>query len=437
MGLVPDHVADRTPFDVTTPTSPGVLTREGGSPPALPAVARTVASVSVVRLFGVVCYAASSVVTARLIGPAVFGPLTAWIGALALAQVLCDAGMATYSVRELSRDAGWRPFTWFVRIRVTISVLLLVPVVICCSVDRVLGVGGTTAAALLVYLALHCTADVLIAPALAAGRQAAVAVWQATERVVCLPVVLLLGSTGVRGPALPVGMASGALVFAVIALSASRASRRPRVGSPHVAAPEVARRCVHFLTTSLGGQVQNLDVAVVSVVAGSVQAGLYGIPSRLTNPLVLVVASFCTVLFPRLSRQPSASGLRSTLATIRWGTGLAAVAAGLGVVFAGPLLRWTVGPGYSGAVGATRLILVAVTVLTATMPLATVLQAFDRERSVARVIAVSSLVGLPVTALGAAAEGATGAATGWLAGQLLVLVLLLFEIHRLRRSLDA
>lgn len=420
---------------MSSPTATVPPAPRGDPAPPVPTVSRTVLSVSSLRIVGVICYGASTVFTARLVGPRVLGPLVAWISALAVAQVVLDAGMTTYSIRELSRHPGWRAFRWFLRIRAGVSGLLLVPAPVALASDRVVGLAGGTAGALLVYLSLHCTGDILTAPALAAGRQAAVAVWQAAERVVCLPVVLLLGSAGFRESALPLAMVSGALVFTVAAARSMR--RRPQTTpGPPVAKREVARRCASFATTSFGSQLQNLDVALVSVVAGPVQAGFYGIPSRLTNPLVLVVSSFCSVLFPRLSRDPTARALRSTLSVIRRGAVVAGVFAGVGALLVGPALRCAVGSGYSGAAGATRVILVAVAVLAVTMPLATVLQAFDRERRVARAIAVTSLVGLPVTALGAAAGGATGAASGWLAGQLLVLVLLAVEIHRLRRSLD-
>jgi O-antigen/teichoic acid export membrane protein len=78
------------------------------------------------------------------------------------------------------------------------------------------------------------------------------------------------------------------------------------------------------------------------------------------------------------------------------------------------------GPQYLASVGVLRVYLPGLLIASLNQPMAIFLQAEGAERFVARIVAPASFAGLAAIALGAALEGASGAAFGFLVMQVIV-----------------
>lgn len=386
------------------------------------------------RIVGLLAWGLLLWLSARAMGPARYGPLAAWMSAIVVAQVLLDFGMSSYSVRELAKDPTWGGYRVLSRWRLNAAVVLVVlAVTVWTQGGHRFDIAVSSIGYFIGYLAGHCVADLAVSPALAAGRQGVVAGWQAAERVAALLIYAMTATALGAARAVPLAMFAAAVVYAVGSVGLGPHPWRSPPATPRPR--ELLRRSSTFALISFASQVQNLDVAVVAVAAGAVQAGFYSIPARLTNPMILIVSSYCTVLLPRLARHPGRAALDRARTAILVFALPAAVVCALVVAFLPWVIGGLLGTRYSSSVGPSRLILVAMMFLTVNLPLATLLQAFGREASVAGAIGATTLVGLPLTYVGARVGGATGAAGGWLAVQVTAFVLLGMSAMRLRRAL--
>lgn len=195
--------------------------------------------------------------------------------------------------------------------------------------------------------------------------------------------------------------------------------RRPRLS------PGAIRHTWPYMTTGVLAQLSNLDLPIVASIAGTRSAGMYGLPSRLTSPLMLVAQSHANVLLPRASaaweRGDSAELRRIRQSIVTVAVGCAAPLIGLALL-APTIVSATLGSDYQEAVSPLRVIVLAVAIATVNGPVIAMLQALGRARAVSRSLMVAVPVGLLGVAAGAAVGGAALAGAGLVFLQALVLV---------------
>lgn len=215
-------------------------------------------------------------------------------------------------------------------------------------------------------------------------------------------------------------------------------TRRPRIS------PRTIRHTWHYMTTGVLAQLSNLDLPIVASIAGSRSAGLYGLPSRLATPLMLVAQSHANIVLPRAA---AAWQLRDgdELRRIRRSVMLVATACAVPLVglsaFAHVLVPAILGNDYRGAVAPLRVIVVAVGIATVNAPLIAMLQAVGRSRTASTGLFVAVPIGLLGVAAGAALLGTAGAGLGLVLMQALILAqlwpVLATELRRVAELVQA
>jgi O-antigen/teichoic acid export membrane protein len=179
--------------------------------------------------------------------------------------------------------------------------------------------------------------------------------------------------------------------------------------------------------------ISQLDIAFVSLLAGDQQAGYFGLASRFIMPLSLLGSAAASVALPLAAQEPTRL-LHELRRRARW---IAAALAGLALLLTfvvPPVLVRLVGARYAPAVPAIRLYCFATVLVTLNQPLASVLQGLRLERWVSRLLVVAVVVHLGGAALGAQVAGASGAATGYAASNVLVSVCCLARLRRASRE---
>jgi O-antigen/teichoic acid export membrane protein len=252
-----------------------------------------------------------------------------------------------------------------------------------------------------------------------------VAAVTATERLVLVAVVGVGVVIGDPAGALVIGLATGAVLATVLAATLIEAQMR-RVNRPTIRQIASALRASFgFAMSSLALQAQRLDVAIVGLAAGSFNAGIYAAPARLTNALGILPTAFATSLFPNAAKRRGPLWTRDFVGSL---AGLLLVMTVLLTpifVFAPTLAATLLGHEYESSGDVLRVILVGMLFASVNQPIAIAYQARGFEHFVAKTVALGSVVGLTGIAIGARADGATGAAFGFVALQVLVLGVLL------------
>jgi O-antigen/teichoic acid export membrane protein len=238
------------------------------------------------------------------------------------------------------------------------------------------------------------------------------------QRGVALAILSVGGSGTSLVAAYAVAAAVGATAMSAVARRQLRRDATRLVGSDVAA---VLREGRPFFVHSLGAQLANLDTPIVGAVAGDVVAGVYGLPSRLTNAVGLLATSSASVLL----RESSAAGadelvLRRLIRDAAVLVGL--IAAGLGALalVAEPLVVHLFGEDYRDAVTPLRLVLLAVAVASANTVVASILQGTGRAVRTGRAVLFGTIVGLGAVAVGALVGDATGAGVGLVVMQLVI-----------------
>lgn len=262
----------------------------------------------------------------------------------------------------------------------------------------------------------------LTTPLRARQEMRAVALAAAVERATLLAFVFL-GRDHFGGDiGLVAGLAAGAVLSAaLVALRLPDELRR--FSRPAVCdVCGALRESVGFTVSSLALQAQKFDVALVSLVAGSSAAGIYAAPARLANALVILPTAFAAAVFPRAVNSAGRQLRRELTIGLTCLLGLMIVIEAPIIWFARPLATLFLGSSYRESGAVLQLILVGTLLATVNQPVAVALQARGMEWIVARAVGIGSVVGLGFVVAGAAAFGATGAGTGFIALQIAIIV---------------
>lgn len=363
---------------------------------------------------------------ARGVAPSEFGATVAGIALGTAAAGFIDFGTNNHWTRELARQTMTRDV--FAGRLVSKVMIALIAAVIWCILTAVLIPGSHVWIAGPVAVALVANQAYQV-PLRSAARGELVACVIIADRVFASVVFFVLFVAGVATPtalwmALAVGSV-GAAVFGWRLTPAENRSRRARLRFPW-------RDAHYFGLTVVATSAQSLDLTLLSTVAGSASAGVYGAVSRWTQPMSLLAAAFSSALSPYAARS---SDLRSTWREVRramW-MPLAAICLALVVFFAAPfVVDLLLGGAYEGSAGVLQVLALVVIPSIICQPLVVVLQAMRRDRFVAIVMLLAALGQLILVAVLAREAGALGAAHAALISQLFILVALGAGTFRLR-----
>ncbi len=364
-------------------------------------------------------------ITARNLDPSQFGEVAAYVGIAMLLVAAGDFGFNAWVIRELAQSGSGETFATSLGVRSAVATSVGGAWIVVTAAMALVGFTPWYVPALGVWIAFALLWNTLLAPFQAGERMHYVAAVTATERLVLVAVVGVGAVLGDPAGALVIGLATGAVLATVLAASFIEAQMR-RVNRPTVhQIASALRASFGFAMSSLALQAQRLDVAIVGLTAGSFSAGIYAAPARLTNALGILPTAFATSLFPNAAKRRGPLWTRAFVGSL---VGLLLVMTGLLTplfVFAPTLAATLLGQQYESSGDVLRVILVGMLFASVNQPIAIAYQAQGLEHFVAKTVALGSAVGLTGIAIGARADGATGAAFGFVALQVLVLGVLL------------
>jgi O-antigen/teichoic acid export membrane protein len=354
------------------------------------------------------------VLAARHIEPKQFGIVAGELAVAGVVALIVDVGASPLVVRAgglSSHELRWRGLTFFPRASLGMAgvVLLIIAWLLAGS-----SMSATDVAVVVGYTALVASlasVETFASSALVANRSTrqAVALLSA-DRTVGLATLVVAGA-GINWTA---GLMASQIATYLPALAALRPIRNRIKVREH--ASGIAADRFSFTFAALAGQIQNLEVPVVAVVSGSVQAAYMGLASRLTGPLSIATSSGSSLLLRQISAPAPASHVTDA-ALLRLVGAVSAMPLVVIAVLPARIYQLVLPQSYLAGLPALRLVLITVAVNAFVQPAAALLQRDGRTRVVAKVIAVSGAIGLAGCAIGAWFGGAAGGATGMLVGQ--------------------
>lgn len=373
-------------------------------------VVRQFAWVSAGRVVAALLQAVVLALVARAVSPTEFGFLGVFLGLAAVAQTFTEMGIATFIIRERAANPQSGDIAVAMRFNTFSSAVLSV------LTGIVLLIAGFAAATewlyllpLAIWIGAERNADARISIALADG-DARINVSNLVGRRALATVILLgLIVAGVDGLlSYSIALAIAAVLSSVFANRYVRERVSPRSGSSFRSVLAESRA---YWIHSVATQARNLDVPVVSAVAGATAAGFYSAGSRLTNPLRILPYSLASVLLPEATRaHRSGRSLRPSL--------VLAGAMGLGVTLLYialiPLTPWLVqtvlGSQYLGAIAVVQVVLLGMPFAAGVTLAHVILQAIGRKSVVAASSTIFTILTLASVLVAAFLGGALGAA---------------------------
>ena len=368
-----------------------------------------------------------------------FGSLSGAIGIAIVVAAFGDFGVNGWTIRALAHSpAAIGIFRQTLTAKLTLATILGVAWV-AISLVALNSSLKIPIALLAGYLLSLIVAGTLTVPFRASENMTVVSVVGALEKAVTLAVWLVIQAHGGHGlEALPIALVAGGTASVVCALVLIP-RRFLAIASPSFRDVfDLWRSSYSFGMVGVSAQIQRVDVAIVSGVAGPYAAGVYAAPARMAGFLAVIPASFSAAVFPRIarssrdgsSRRPEFLGAAAVLA-------LMALLLVVGAIAAPVLVPLALGKAYLSSVGVLRIYLLAVFVNSANQPLLAFLQADGYEHYVGRAMIAAAIVGLLAIAGGGYVYGAVGAAAGALILQLLQMSLFSSKALRAPRRLIA
>lgn len=368
-------------------------------------------------------------VVARQETPGQFGFVLAGIGLVTFLLAVTDFGINSLAVRHLARQPQDLPFFHLVlsaKVAASLTMGLL-----WIGAAAFLATGSSTFTVLVplgVYLMAVDLTNSLNVVARASEVMSTVAATVLAEKVACLGfVIVALAMIDSAALALTVGMAIGGVTSAVLALI--RIDRRwLRLSAlRHGSLLPLWRQATGFGLNAMSAQIQRADVTLVALMAGNVQAGYFGVPSRMANLLNLVPNALSASMLPRMASAGSdREALRQALRLIG-AVFVLTCCSSLVVFLAAPtIVPLAFGTAYEPAVEPLRIYLLGAAIMSLNGPVAAILQANNLQSAVARSTVGGVTVGIFLIAGGAVLDGARGAACGFVLLHVTIAVLLWF-----------
>lgn len=357
------------------------------------------------RGFSSLLFLACNLILARNVSPDTFGIVSAVLAATTFFFVLTDFGFSTFVSRaEAKGHADDVARALRLNVLTSISGAAVAAVALLVLTNNV----SSGAMALLgLALAFDKNSDTLLMVPIAQGDKTTPALALSLRRGVALLVQLVLLQISVDAV---VGYCIALLAGAALSQSYVRwrVHPGPGAGTPHNPV-SVWRRASPFFASNISAASRNLDIPIVTVVAGGSAGGLYAAAQRLTSPFMLIPGAVASLVLPAASKTDSRSArriaYRLTVAHLVLLAGLAVAS-----VFSSAIVELALGPDYSDAAPALAFTLLAFPFVALSSPLGGVLQSQHQEHVVARNGVIFAVLLIPAIAASAMLWGATGAA---------------------------
>lgn len=349
------------------------------------------------RAMSAVLFAIQLALVARSSTIAEFGVLGVGMSIAMFTNSMTDLGLPSFLARERARGRQDRVSAGLRLSRSTSGILLLVALT-GCAVLMARGLTPWPLTLLAVSTCLDRHTDATVSTSLADRRVWVVPSSLLLRRVSTLVVYGAL-TVFTETPAVSSLCLSLTVAGVIGVMHAEAWSYRhcARVDSGHV---PLARELWPFAVASMTTAVRTLDTAVVGLVAGSIQGGLYSAAARLLNPLWLLSGSLTQILVPASARGAPEGGLRFARKIVALHCALAVCCVLLAVVSA-PLVEMVFGSEYRAAAPILAVGLLAFPFVALSSSLAAILQGLQQERFVATNGGLFAVILLPATALGA------------------------------------
>lgn len=397
---------------------------------AAPAIARGFAINLAFNLSATGLSSLATLLVVRALAPADWGVAAAVLGVGQLLGAAISFGSQTEHIRRYARagaDAGLRSAVRDSAARVSIALAMLLLGAALLLVAPPAGAALICAAGAFTSLG---TTNYLIS----ARRFFRAGGLLVLEKGLAFTAILALTLSDALGrESLPIAFGCAGLAVGILGLllNVSAAGSRFRL----VRWSDIAghwRGTTYFGISSLGPSLLLLDATIVAAIAGATQAGYFSVGSRLVAPLSVASTSIVAALLPYLSSTvPNRAAPMKPRVVLPLLGGFIVLMTAL-LVLADWWVPVLLGSTYSDAVWPVRFQILNVIVVLFTRTLATILQAWGHERSVAGFILAQVLAALALLALGSALGGAFWASMAVLSTNLLLVVALSIKLAGVR-----
>lgn len=369
--------------------------------------------------------AAALVLLARWTGVADFGIIAAWTGAFLVIAGVLDFGLAGFILVRRAQGENGDVRTALVLNRVgTLGAGLIAYAILLVAGPAELFTGLMILA---IAIALEKNTDTSLNVALADGNVILSATSILIRRIGSLAMFVAL-YTFVGVDAL-ISYSASYLAFGLIAqIQIGLVIWRSRISSVTGSRPAaVLSASRHFMMQFVAGQLRTLDAAIVGLVSGAAQAGLYGAATRFSAPILLVPGAIAGVLTPA-----AAAGGPRVAQRLAWRVLILAAASLVFVLLLSPfvpqLLDFVLGEQFSAASSPMVLALIGTVFIGFSTPVAGILQTQGKARfvGIVSVLGAGSLLGGVFA--GSLLAGAAGAGWALVASGTIVFLIQFFRL---------
>jgi len=356
------------------------------------------------------------VLTARDAGPASYGQLAAAIALGGSAMGFFDFGTSSYWIRErASGRMDVDDFSARVTKKIAIASFLFVVALAVCVVWF-----PSFIPACAIFLA-GTAGQAALVPLRAARRGEIVALLSITERASALAVFLLLLLCGVdQLDALWISLVAGTLIMGAAAYLSARDAGRASFLWRRRSNPWSGAKFYGLSSVASSGQ--QLDLPVLTAVAGASTAGIYGGVNRWTQPMGVLATAFSSASAPFIAHAQDWKTTRRMVTRASWLL-ILAVGVCIALALSAPwIVALLLGPEFATSAPVLQWLAVGTIPAILNQPLAAALQARRYDHLVAGVYLGSVVVQLGLVAWLGLALGALGAALAFFILQILMLV---------------
>lgn len=345
---------------------------------------------------------------AREAGPSKFGVLAVALGVIVVAQTLFDFGVTTFILRHRAQEdfsdvrGALHTGLWLALLMAATLVLL----------GLIAGVWVGWSIALIAVLlgvwgAMDRAIDVILAIPTGAGDSTYTTISLVLRRGVVV-LCLFLSRFVTVDPIQVFAISSICGSMFVLLLGIRGAANKGYFSSEATPWRRVLPQSRHYWFGSLAVQLRNLDSVIVAFAAGTYVSGQYGIASRVTTPLRIIPTSFAVALLPHAAKSKTRT-LRN-LAKPLLGIMVITALLFLGLAAAYPWISTLLlGSKYDDSILAVQLVCVSLAFAAVESQLASIMNAWDMSRDVARSAWVATLFCLVAVGPASILWGASGA----------------------------
>ncbi|MEN2740513.1 polysaccharide biosynthesis C-terminal domain-containing protein [Microbacterium sp. X-17] len=374
------------------------------------AIALTVGS-AVAQLIVAVLY----VLAARSSDPSSYGVVVAAISVGMSAAGFYDFGSNSVWLRE--RAAARLGLTQFSsRARTKLLLIAVIGALLCLAGL----VWSSTPVIVAVILFSVVVGQMMLVPLRADRQGVYVSIAFLVERVAAIALFGVLAMVGVGSlDALVPSLVFGSLLSALFAHIAAGPARfrffRRGLGNPWSGA-------AYYGLSASANSAQQLDLALLGVVAGPSAAGVYGAVNRWTQPMGIIATAFSSAAVPFVAAAASWRDVLRISTRAVWLLGVAILGALLAAILAPVIVPLLLGDAYLGSVPLLQLLALGTIPAVLNQPLAAILQARNHDRGVAVIMLMAVALQLIGVAVLGSIAGAIGAAIAFCALQLILLL---------------